>query len=270
MGEKERIVYTIVTVCVIVAGIVTGVWLSHQDGFVLNHIAALYTSRAVDGEAEGKEIPIYFVETNEKKLSISFDAAWGCEHTQTILDVLAKHNVKATFFLTNIWLEAYPDMAKTIADAGHEIAMHSVSHPHMPQLSTTQMQEELQGNYDFILQTTQFAPQLFRFPFGDYDNQSIHIVRQNGFYPVQWSIDSLDWQESKTANDIVNRVTLGLHPGAIILCHNNGTHTAEAIAEIIPYAIEKGYTFVPIGELIYKGDYITDHQGMQKKNKEKM
>ena len=83
---------------------------------------------------------------------------------------------------------------------------------------------------------------------------------------MQWSIDSLDWQESKTANDIVNRVTLGLHPGAIILCHNNGTHTAEAIAEIIPYAIEKGYTFVPIGELIYKGDYTTDHQGMQKIN----
>ena len=73
MGEKERIVYTIVTVCVIIAGIITGVWLSHQEGFVLNHIAALYTSRAVDGEAEGKEIPIYFVETNEKKLSISFE-----------------------------------------------------------------------------------------------------------------------------------------------------------------------------------------------------
>mgnify|MGYP003309499191 CR=1 FL=1 len=65
-------------------------------------------------------------------------------------------------------------------------------------------------------------------------------------------------------DDITNPVILGLHPGAIILCHNNGAHTADAIAEIIPYAIEHGYTFVPIGELIYKGAYSTDHQGMQK------
>ncbi len=264
MKEKEQLLYMIITVCVIIAGIITGVWLSHQEIILLNRSIERDDSHAVSGTSEPKEVPIYFVETNEKKLSISFDAAWGCEHTQAILDVLAQHNVKATFFLTNIWLEEYPEMAKTIADAGHEIAMHSVSHPHMPELSVEQMQEELKGNYDLIVKTTQFQPELFRFPFGDYNNQSIGVVRDNGFYPVQWSIDSLDWQESKTADDIVNRVTLGLHPGAIILCHNNGTYTADAIAQIIPYAIEKGYIFVPIGELIYKGEYITDHQGMQK------
>lgn len=250
---NERILYTLITVLVILAGIITGVWLGRQG------------DSAEPTAAEPKEVPIYFVETEEKKASLSFDAAWGCEHTQTILDILAQYEIKATFFLTNIWLEEYPDLAKTIADKGHEIAMHSVSHPHMPQLSAAQMQEELTGNYDLIVETTHFAPELFRFPFGDYDNQSIHIVRENGFYPVQWSIDSLDWQESKTAEDIVNRVIMGLHPGAIILCHNNGTYTADAIAEIIPYALEQGYTFVPIGDLIYKGPYTVDSQGMQKK-----
>lgn len=262
-SQKERVIYTVITLLVIIAGIITGVWLGHQKNFALNKNPGTEESVST-ASSEAKEVPIYFVETDEKKLSISFDAAWGCEHTRDILDVLAEHQVAATFFLTNIWLEEYPDMAKTIADAGHEIAMHSVTHPHMPQLSAAQMQEELSGNYDLIVETTQFTPELFRFPFGDYDNQSIHIVRENGFYPVQWSIDSLDWQESKTKDDIVNRVILGLHPGAIILCHNNGTYTAEAIAEIIPYAIEQGYSFVPIGELIYKGDYTTDHQGMQK------
>ena len=261
-NEHERIVYTVITVLVILTGIITGVWIGQNRQLMINKIP---DNAHTTTSAEAKETPIYFVETNEKKLSISFDAAWGCEHTQTILDTLAAHNVKATFFLTNIWLEEYPDMAKTIADAGHEIAMHSVSHPHMPELSTSQMQEELQGNYDLIVETTQYKPELFRFPFGDYNNQSIQVVRENGYYPVQWSIDSLDWQESNTTEDIVNRVVMGLHPGAIILCHNNGTHTADAIAEILPYAMEQGYTFVPIGELIYKGDYMTDHQGMQKK-----
>ena len=262
VNEHERMVYTVITVLVILAGIITGVWIgqNHTLGAINNQDEKTLTA----GSSAPKEIPIYFVETDEKKIALSFDAAWGCEHTQTILDTLAAHNVKATFFLTNIWLEAYPEMAKIIADAGHEIAMHSVSHPHMPELSAAQIQEELQGNYDLIVETTQFKPDLFRFPFGDYDNKSMQIVQQKGFYPIQWSIDSLDWQESKTADDITNRVILGLHPGAIILCHNNGAHTADAIAEIIPYAIEHGYTFVPIGELIYKGAYSTDHQGMQK------
>lgn len=265
---NEQLVYTIITVLVILAGICTGVWIGHNGSFALNRTPD-GTSENAAVSSEPKETPIYFVETDEKKLSISFDAAWGCEHTQSILDILAQNNVKATFFLTNIWLEEYADMAKNIADAGHEIAMHSVSHPHMPELSPAQMAEELTGNYDLIVQTTGFTPELFRFPFGDYNNQSIHAVREKGFYPVQWSIDSLDWQTSKSKDDIVNRVTMGLHPGAIILCHNNGTYTADAIAEIIPYAMNQGYTFVPIGELIYKGTYVTDHQGMQKQTETK-
>ena len=80
-------------------------------------------------------------------------------------------------------------------------------------------------------------------------------------------VDSLDWMESKTAEDIIDRVTLGLHPGAIILCHNNGTYTAEAINQIIPYAQQEGYQFVPVGELIYREGYQVNQQGMQIKPK---
>ncbi|MBQ1187509.1 MAG: polysaccharide deacetylase family protein, partial [Peptococcaceae bacterium] len=109
---------------------------------------------AETGAGEARLVPIYFVEMDEKKLAISFDAAWGCERTEIILDILKKYNVKATFFLTNIWLDDYPDMARKIADAGHEIAMHSVSHPHMPQLSKAEMQKELDGNAQKIQEVT--------------------------------------------------------------------------------------------------------------------
>ncbi len=242
------------TLFILVVGFIAGCFLQAVED----------ASEAAAIAAE-KQVPIYFVETDEKKLSISFDAAWGCERTEKILDTLEKYNVKATFFLTDIWLDDYPDMARKIADAGHEIAMHSVSHPHMSQISVEEATKEIDGNYQTIEKTTGYQPTLFRFPFGEYDNKSINLLREKGYYPIQWSIDSLDWQESKTAEDIIDRVTLGLHPGAIILCHNNGTYTAEAIDTILPYAQKEGYQFVPIGELIYKDHYEVDQQGMQKK-----
>ena len=141
VNEHERMVYTVITVLVILAGIITGVWIgqNHTLGAINNQDEKTLTA----GSSAPKEIPIYFVETDEKKIALSFDAAWGCEYTQTILDTLAAHNVKATFFLTNIWLEAYPEMAKIIADAGHEIAMHSVTHPHMSQISEAEAVQEI-------------------------------------------------------------------------------------------------------------------------------
>lgn len=251
MKQKRRL--CLGALLVFCAGFLTGVWLQHQQA-----------GRLVSAEA-AKEIPIYFVETDEKKAAITFDAAWGCEHTGQILQTLEKHNVKATFFLTNIWLDDYPEMAKQIADAGHEIGMHSVTHPHMSQLSAEEVGRELDGNRARIIEVTECTPELFRFPFGEYDNKSIDVVRGKGYYPIQWSIDSLDWQTTKTTEDIVDRVTLGLHPGAIILCHNNGDHTAEAVDAILSYAQQQGYTFVPVGELIYKGNYQTNQQGMELK-----
>ena len=249
---RYRTVTRLLTILILVIGVIAGWLMQEPSGEDTETVAET-----------ARQVPIYSVETQEKTLAISFDAAWGCERTETILDTLQKYDVKATFFLTNIWLDDYPEMAKKIADAGHEIAMHSVSHPHMPQLGTAEMTQELDGNYQKIVEVTGYTPTLFRFPFGDYDNTSMTVVRQSGYDAIQWSIDSLDWQESKTASDIVDRVTLALHPGAIILCHNNGTYTAEAIDSIIPYAQAQGYRFVPVGELIYKGAYEVNQQGVQ-------
>lgn len=214
--------------------------------------------------AVNKVNPIYFVYTEEAKISISFDATWGAEHTEAILDTLAKHDVKATFFLTNIWLKEYPEMARKIAEQGHEIAMHSVSHPHMNDLSNDQIKQELLDNQAMIKEVTGYDANLFRFPFGEYNNQSVGVVKALNFYPIQWSIDSLDWKEELTEADIIKRVVEGLQNGAIILCHNNGEHTAEAVEAILTAAKEKQYQIVPIGQLIYTGAYEVDNQGGQR------
>ncbi|MDK2823728.1 MAG: peptidoglycan-N-acetylglucosamine deacetylase [Clostridia bacterium] len=211
--------------------------------------------------------PIYYVDTQEKKIAISFDATWGAEYTPKILDILKKYNIKTTFFLTNIWLKEYSDVAKQIRLAGHEIGMHSVTHPHLNQLSEEQIVSELQGNAKMIEEITKFQAKLFRPPFGEYNNKVIRVTESLGYIPIQWSIDSLDWVEKMTKQDIVNRVTKRLHPGAIILFHNNGRYTADALEEIIQYILKQGYIILPISELIYKEDYFIDHQGAQKLKK---
>lgn len=208
--------------------------------------------------------PIYYVDTDQKKIAISFDATWGAEYTPKLLDILEEYNIQTTFFLTNIWLKEYPDVAKKIRLAGHEIGMHSVSHPHLNQLTEEQIAYELKGNFDMIAEITGFQAKLFRPPFGEYNNKVIQVIESMGYIPIQWSIDSLDWKENMGKQDIIKRVTENLHPGAIVLFHNNGRYTADALEEIIIYAFEKGYEIIPISQLIYSDNYFVDHQGAQK------
>lgn len=210
-----------------------------------------------------KQLPIYSVERADNKLSISFDASWGAERTEKILDILDEYGVKATFFLVNIWLEDYPEMAKEIAARGHEIGLHSVSHPQFSTLSVSQMQEELQGNFKMIKEITGCEARLFRPPFGDYNNSVIETVNAQGFTPIQWSIDSLDWKEL-SADEIASRVLKNIGAGDIVLFHNDGLHTPEALPKILESIKQKELQAVPISELLLHGDTFIDATGKQK------
>jgi len=244
---------TIIIVCTL------GVF--HQSLFNQAH-------RAIGVLVPGSKLnPIYYVDTQEKKIAISFDATWGAEYTPKILDILNKYHIQTTFFLTNIWLRDYPEVAKQIRLAGHEIGMHSVSHPHLNNLSEAQILEELQGNARMIKEITGFEAKLFRPPFGEYNNKVINVIQSLNYIPIQWSVDSLDWMENMSRQKIIERVTKKLHPGAIVLFHNNGRFTADALENIIKYAFEQGYAIVPISELIYHDNYFIDHQGAQKVKK---
>jgi len=210
-----------------------------------------------------KLLPIYSVDVPDKKISISFDATWGSERTQKILDILDKHQVKTTFFLVNIWLKDYPDMARLIAKKGHEIGMHSTTHPHFTQLSEGQMEQELKDNFQMIQEITGQKPVLFRPPFGDYNNTVIRTIDNLGFKTIQWSVDSLDWKDL-SAEQIQERVLNKIKPGAIVLFHNDGKNTPEALDPILTTLEKEGYKIVPISELLLKGDYYIDYAGVQR------
>ena len=209
-----------------------------------------------------RKLPIYSVETEEKKIAISFDCAWGTEHTDEILDVLERENVCATFFMVEFWAEKYPEYVKKIDEKGHEIGTHSSTHSYMSKLSEAQIRDELTTSSEAIESVTGKKVELFRPPYGDYDDLLIQTSRDMGLYPIQWDVDSLDWKDL-SASDIALRVTGRAKSGSIILCHNNGAHTAEALPIILDTLKNSGYTFVPIGELIYRGEYTTDVNGRQ-------
>ena len=230
--------------------------------FALLLTLLLYRSAALPAAASARLLPVYEVDTPENMVAISFDASWGAEHTEDILDILDDYGVKTTFFLVNLWLEDYPEMAKEIAARGHEIGLHSATHPDMAGLSREQICKELADNYALIEQTTGSTPALFRPPYGSYNDTVIAAARDAGFTCVQWSVDSLDWQDL-SAEEIVRRVTRDIHAGDIVLFHNNGLHTAEALPQVLDYFEQQGLHVVPVSQLLWQDDWYVDPNGVQ-------
>ena len=222
---------------------------------------------SVSNTVNGKELPIYSVETGEKKVALSFDAAWGNEDTDMILSTLAKYNIHATFFMTGGWVENYPDDVKKIQAAGHDLANHSENHKNMSQLSDSECQDELTKAHNKVKELTGVEMNLFRPPYGDYDNHVITNATDCGYYTIQWSVDSLDWKDYGV-DSIIKTVCehKNLQNGAIILMHNGAKYTAEALPKVIEGLIAQGYSIVPVSELIYTENYHLDVTGRQIKN----
>ncbi len=215
--------------------------------------------------AQERLVPIYYVDTTEKKIAFSFDASWGSEFTPRILEILKENNIKTTFFLTGFWVEKYPELVKKIAAAGHELGNHTWTHPHLNTLDKQGIKLELERLHTALTNLTGIPPNLFRPPFGEYSNKVIEAAGELNYLTIQWSIDSLDWKDI-SKQEVVRRVTSRLHPGAIILFHNNGQYTADALPEIIAQATEQGYSIVPISELLHQADwYIDPADGAQRK-----
>ena len=221
----------------------------------------------VSNTVNGKELPIYSVETDDKKVALSFDAAWGNEDTKIILDTLAKYNVHATFFMTGGWVENFPEDVKKIQAAGHDLANHSENHKNMSQLTDEECQEELMKVHNKVKELTDVEMNLFRPPYGDYDDHVITNAKNCGYYTIQWSVDSLDWKDYGVES-IIKTVTehKELKNGAIILMHNGAKYTAQALPTIIEKLQADGYEIVPISELIYKDNYHLDVTGRQIQN----
>lgn len=229
---------------------------------VLAVCACISGARAMETAAQKRSLPIYNVQTGEKKIAISFDAAWGNEETQSLIDILAKYNVKTTFFVVGAWVDKYPESVKALAAAGHEVCNHSNTHPHMPKLSRQEMTAQITECNEKIKAITGVSPLLFRPPYGDYSTPLIDTVNGLKMYPIQWNVDSLDWKDP-TPQQISNRVLTRVKPGSIVLFHNGAKNTPAALPTVLQTLQSQGYQIVPVSQLIYKSDYTIDNAGVQ-------
>lgn len=223
---------------------------------------AVNSPAIVGVSAADRQLPIYCVQREDKTVALSFDAAWGNEDTQTLIDTLNSYDIHATFFVVGEWVDKYPESVKALHDAGNEVMGHSNDHAHFASLSADEITANINTCNDKIENATGVRPTLFRCPYGEYNDLVIETVNGMGITPVQWDVDSLDWK-GLSADEITSRVLNNVKSGSIILFHNAADNTPEALPGIIEALLADGYTIVPISQLLLTGDYMIDNTGMQ-------
>ncbi len=223
---------------------------------------AVNTPAVVGVSASKRELPVYCVQQDEKIVALSFDAAWGNEDTQVLIDILKQYGVNTTFFVVGDWVDRYPESVQALAEAGNEVMNHSSSHAHFSTLSTNEINADISACNDKIEAITGVRPTLFRCPYGEYDDHVIKAVNALGMTAVQWDVDSLDWK-GISADQITRRVLDRVQPGSIVLFHNAAEHTPEALPKILESLLSDGYRVVPVSQILLDGGFFIDSTGRQ-------
>ena len=218
--------------------------------------------KTVQTSATMKYLPIYNVKTNEKKIAFTMNCAWNADDIDSILETLKNNNVHITFFMVGEWVDKYPEAVKKIYEAGHEIGSHSNTHPHVNKLSAEKNLEEIKLSVNKIEQITGQKTNIYRTPYGEYNDTVIKTAQENGYYTIQWNLDTLDYK-GLTGEEMWNRLKNKLENGSIILSHNGTKHTADSLDMLIKNIKEKGYEVTTVSDLIYKDNFIINNNGTQ-------
>ncbi len=224
------------------------------------------------GESQDR-IPIYSVAVNNKKnyIALTFDSSWNDQQTIPLLNILDKYHAKATFFLTAFYVWSHQDSVKEILRRGHEIGNHSNKHVKFSEHSEKRIIEEIEQCHAAVKEVTGIDMCLFRFPYGNYNNLSMRLLKERGYYPIQWTHDSLDWK-NEGSEQIIYKLDSedSYYAGNIILFHNGADYTVEALDTIFRIIQQKGLKCVKVSDLIYEKDFYVDMKGRQKPRNEAM
>lgn len=191
--------------------------------------------------------------TSDRVIALTIDDGSDGGNYSRILQILDKHNVKATFFLTGQGAEHHPQHIRSTVAKGHEIGNHSYNHPDFTKISATEMRNQLSRTETIIRNLTgKSTKPYFRAPFGAVNANVLNTVGNAGYtYTFHWTIDTLDWT-GNSATTIYNRVMNGLQPGAIVLMHTGigARNMPAALDRLIPAIKSRGYRFVTISQLM--------------------
>ena len=209
-----------------------------------------------------KLLPIYNVQTDEKKVAFTMNCAWNADDIDSILETLKNNNVKITFFIVGDWIDKFPEAVKKINSEGHEIASHSNTHPHVNNLSYEENIKEIEESNKKIDNITGKKTKVYRPPYGEYNDTVIRAAEDKGYYCIQWSLDTLDYT-GLTGEEMWKRLDEKIKSGDIILSHNGTKHTADSLDMLIKNIKNKGLEIVPVSDLIYKDSYKINSNGTQ-------
>ena len=193
-------------------------------------------------------LPIYKVKTENKNISLTMNCAWNADDIDKIIEVLDKTEVKITFFVVGDWVDKYPEAVKKI--------------PHVNNLSLEENISEIKESSEKIEKITGQKPDLYRAPYGEYNNTVIQSATDSGYFPIQWSLDTLDYT-GLTGEEMWKRLDGKLNNGDIILMHNGTEHTADSLEMLINNIKNRGFNIVKVSDLIYKSNYSIDLNGTQ-------
>lgn len=220
-------------------------------------------NNAVETNAKNQKIlPIYSVKREDNKIAFTMNCAWNDDDIDEILKVLKENNTYITFFVVGDWAEKYKESLKKIYDAGHEIGCHSNTHPHVNKLSYEDNAKQINDGVEKIKEITGEATKLYRTPYGEYNNTVINAAEKNGYYTIQWNLDTLDYK-GLTGEEMWKRLNGKIQKGSIILSHNGTKYTASSLDMIIKNIKKEGFDIVKVSDLIYKENYNINNQGIQ-------
>ncbi len=194
---------------------------------------------------------IFHGKRSKKMIALTMDAGAPLGLIDELLQVLKKHEVTSTFFLTGQWVVQYESYAKSIAAHGHEIGNHSYDHPDFRTLEAHDMITQiLQCEMILYALTGKQTVPIFRAPYGAYNDTVLKVAGELGYhYTIQWSLDTIDWKQPP-AEQIVNRIKKNIKSGDIILTHVGGLQTPAALDLVIPALKKQGYRFVTVSEML--------------------
>ncbi len=184
-------------------------------------------------------------DNRSRRIGMTFDIGHNPRNVE-MLEYLASRGVRATVFLVG----ASPEMIDAILDNGHELANHSWTHGDLTTMEETAVYEEFMRAERIIQRRGATTRPWFRAPFGALDDTVRRIADEEGFNLVGWTVDSGDWLDDISTEQIVERMTSGLCPGAITIMHGSRDYNRAALPQIIDFIEAQGYETVPLSELV--------------------
>ncbi|MBM7647428.1 putative sporulation protein (polysaccharide deacetylase family) [Bacillus ectoiniformans] len=193
-------------------------------------------------------IPDYHGNQTVSKIAFMVNVSWGNEFIPELLSLLKTYNVHLTFFLEGRWVHSFPELARSIHTAGHEIANHAYSHYDMTLISEDLIREEILKTNEAISDILGVTPRLFSPPYGHYDQRMMKVAVSENMQTILWSLDTIDWK-IKQPDVIIQSITSRVTNGSIILMHPTQP-SLSALPAILNDASGKGLTVTTISDLL--------------------